>query len=181
MTGAVGADVAGTVRLITLNVLARSHADGPERERVLRRALCRLRPDVVALQEITRDGDVDQAAALLGAEYTVVDHPGFSPDGVGVRYDDAWEAVHPDEPGHTVSPSNPLVRVGQMPLERGRRVDHVMVRSGPHGPLLEVADCRLVLDAPVEGVWASDHAVVLADLRLPDHRPGAWGAVTTAR
>jgi len=35
-----------------------------------------------------------------------------------------------------------------------------------------VADCRLVLDRPVEGVWASDHYGVLADLVLPDQPPG---------
>ena len=96
-------------------------------------------------------------------------------DGVSVRYEDAWEAVHPDEPGHTFTPRNPLVRAGEMPSERGRRIDHIMVRSGPHGPLLDVADCRLVLDRPVEGVWASDHFGVLADLRRPPHMPGTWG------
>jgi endonuclease/exonuclease/phosphatase family metal-dependent hydrolase len=94
--------------------------------------------------------------------------------GVSVRYEDAWEAVHGDEPGHTFSPRNPLVRGGEMPLERGRRIDHVMTRSGAHGPLLDVADCRLVLDEPVDAVWASDHFGVLAELRRPDHAPGTW-------
>jgi endonuclease/exonuclease/phosphatase family metal-dependent hydrolase len=95
-------------------------------------------------------------------------------DGVSVRYEDAWEAVHPHDAGHTFTPRNPLVRAGEMPLERGRRIDHVLVRSGPHGPLLDVADCRLVLDRPVDGVWASDHFGVLADLRPPPHPPGTW-------
>lgn len=94
--------------------------------------------------------------------------------GLSVRYEDAWEAVHPGEPGHTFTPRNPLVRMGEMPLERGRRIDHVMVRSTGHGPLLDVADCRLLLDAPVDGVWASDHFGVLADLRRPPHPPGTW-------
>jgi endonuclease/exonuclease/phosphatase family metal-dependent hydrolase len=106
--------------------------------------------------------------------------------GSSVRYEDAWEAVHGDAPGHTFSPRNPLVRAGQMPLERGRRIDHVMVRSGPHGPLLDVADCRLVFDEPVDGVWVSDHFGVLAELRAPDHAPGTWtarptGAMTSDR
>jgi endonuclease/exonuclease/phosphatase family metal-dependent hydrolase len=61
-----------------------------------------------------------------------------------------------------------------MPLERGRRTDHILTRSGPHGPLLDVADCRLVFDQPVDGVWASDHFGVLADLRRPEHAPGTW-------
>jgi endonuclease/exonuclease/phosphatase family metal-dependent hydrolase len=94
--------------------------------------------------------------------------------GTAVRYEDAWEAVHPGDAGHTFSPRNPLVRAGEMPLERGRRIDHVMVGSGSHGPPLDVADCRLVLDEPVDGRWASDHFGVLADLVRPDHPPGTW-------
>jgi endonuclease/exonuclease/phosphatase family metal-dependent hydrolase len=96
-------------------------------------------------------------------------------DGVGVRYEDAWEAVHPDDPGQTFTPRNPLVPAGQMPLERGRRIDHILIRSGAHGPLLDAVSCRLVFDEPVDGVWASDHFGVLAELRPPDHAPGTWG------
>ncbi|MFC7404834.1 endonuclease/exonuclease/phosphatase family protein [Georgenia alba] len=277
--------MADTVRVLTLNVLARDHADGPSRLQVIRRTLAELRPDVVALQEVTRRGEFDDVGELLGGGYTVLEHPGSGTDGVGaclaswwpvhrseglsfddedltwagavaaeiespgvgrllvvhhkpswrldredrrerqalavarfveellasrgevpvvllgdldagpesasvrfltgrqsldgmsVRYEDAWEAVRPQEPGHTFTPRNPLVRAGQMPLESGRRIDHIMVRSGPHGPLLEVADCRLVLDRPVAGVWASDHLGVLAELRSPPHPPGIWSAV----
>jgi hypothetical protein len=61
-----------------------------------------------------------------------------------------------------------------MPLERGRRIDYIVIRSGPHGPPLDVADCRLVCDEPIGGVWASDHFGVLAELRRPAHRPGSW-------
>jgi endonuclease/exonuclease/phosphatase family metal-dependent hydrolase len=94
--------------------------------------------------------------------------------GVSVRFEDAWEATQPSEAGHTFTPVNPLVRAGQMPLERGRRIDHIMVRSGPHGPLLDVSGCRLLFDAPVDGIWASDHFAVLADLVPPPHPPGGW-------
>jgi hypothetical protein len=52
-----------------------------------------------------------------------------------------------------LSPRNPLVGAGQMPLERGRRIDHVLVRSGPHGPLPNAVDCRLIFDEAVDGVW----------------------------
>jgi endonuclease/exonuclease/phosphatase family metal-dependent hydrolase len=93
---------------------------------------------------------------------------------LSVAYQDAWTAQHPAEAGHTFSPTNPLVVAGEMPLERGRRIDYIMVRSGSHGPTLDVAGCRLVLDEPIGGVWASDHFGVLAELRLPDHPPGAW-------
>ncbi len=93
--------------------------------------------------------------------------------GLSVRYEDAWEAVHGDEPGHTFDPRNPLVRRRDA-LERGRRIDHVLVRGGGHGALLDVADCRLVLIEPLDGVWLSDPHGVLADLRPPGHPPGRW-------
>jgi endonuclease/exonuclease/phosphatase family metal-dependent hydrolase len=270
------------LRVVTFNLLTVSDASGRARQEVVRRILPGLAADIVALQEVTRGPDLDQAAELLGPEYTIVDLPGKSGhsgeclasrwplgevgtldvpvgddgamratavvaevlapsgpllavhhrgtfelpfehvrerqalatarfvearlagraevpvvlmgdlnaapdaasirfltgrqsvDGVSVRYEDAWAAVHGDEPGHTFTPANPLVRAGQMPLERGRRIDYILVRSGPHGPLLDVADCRLVFTEPVDGVWASDHFGLLADLRPPGHRPGHW-------
>jgi endonuclease/exonuclease/phosphatase family metal-dependent hydrolase len=96
--------------------------------------------------------------------------------GTSVAYRDAWAAVHPDEPGHTFTPRNPLVSAGEMSLELGRRIDYVLVRCGIHGPALTVDDCRLVFDEPVGGVWASDHFGVMADLSLPEHPPGSWAA-----
>ena len=69
---------------------------------------------------------------------------------------------------------NPLVRAGEMPLELGRRTDYIMIRNGIHGPTLDVADCRRVLNKAVAGVWASDHSDVIADLEIPTHLPGTW-------
>jgi endonuclease/exonuclease/phosphatase family metal-dependent hydrolase len=94
--------------------------------------------------------------------------------GTSVCYEDAWAVAHPGEAGHTFSPRNPLVTAGEMVLERGRRIDYVMVRCGVHGPRLEVAGCELAFDQPADGVWASDHFGVVADLRLPRRPPGAW-------
>jgi endonuclease/exonuclease/phosphatase family metal-dependent hydrolase len=275
------------VRVITLNLLALEDASGQQRQEVVRQALPELRPDVVALQEVTRGPHIDQAAHLLGEEFTIVDLPGRSPShageclasrwplgevttldvavadsaeglpratavaaevlapppigpliavhhrgtyelqlehvreqqalatarfvedlvserpdlpvvllgdlnadsdaasirfltgkqslaGTSVCYEDAWAATHPDAPGHTFSPRNPLVRAGQMPLERGRRIDYIMIRSDAHGPALDVAECRLIFDQPVDDLWASDHYGLLADLELPDHPPGRW-------
>ena len=267
------------VRVLTYNVLSIGNAEGAGRHEIARRGLAELRPDVVALQEVTRRADLDQAAELLGPEFEIVDLPGAPPDGAGeclasrldvidvatldlpideegrlprasaaaievlgpapvgallvvhhkaayqlqfehvrevqaltmarfvedlvsdrtelpvvllgdmnaapdaasirfltgrqslggmsVRYEDAWEAMHPLERGDTFTPVNPLVGAGEMPLERGRRIDYVMVRSGSHGPSLDVADCRLAFASPVDGVWASDHFGVVAELRLP--------------
>jgi endonuclease/exonuclease/phosphatase family metal-dependent hydrolase len=122
---------------------------------------------VVLLGDLDAGPDAASVRFLTGRQ---------SLDGMSVRYEDAWEAVHPDEAGHTFDPRNALVASGEMPLERGRRIDHVMVRSGPHGPLLDVRDCRLFLDRPVDGIWASDHFGVVADLRRPQHPPGTWAA-----
>ena len=87
--------------------------------------------------------------------------------GTSVCYRDAWESAHPGEPGHTFSPTNPLVRGGNWPLELGRRIDYVMVRCGDRGPTLDVVSCGRVFDEPVGGVWASDHFGVVADLAVP--------------
>jgi endonuclease/exonuclease/phosphatase family metal-dependent hydrolase len=273
--------------VVTFNVLAWEHASGPERHEVIRRGLAELRPDIVALQEVTRTPERNQAVQLLGAEFTILDHPGRSPNGVGacvasrwplgranildlhiseeagglpwaaalatevlapppfgrllivhhkpnwqldrehlreqqaltaacwvedlvsespdmpvvvlgdfdaapdaasirfwtgrqsldgksVRYEDAWEATRAGEPGHTFAPHNPLVPAGEMPLERGRRIDYVLVRSGSHGPLLNVESCRLIFDQPVDDVWASDHFGLVADLTPPPHPTGRW-------
>lgn len=280
-----------TLRVLTFNLLAYSHASGPERHEVVRRGLADLRPDVVAFQEVTRTATFDQAADLLGPEFSIIEHPGRGPDGVGaclatrwpsgrihtldlhtipgaealpwaatvavevnapsplgplwvvhhkpnwqldreyvrenqavaaarfveeivggrsgmpvvllgdfdaapeasstrfwtgrqslggmsVRYDDAWEARHPGVAGHTFTPRNPLVRDGEMPLERGRRIDHIMVRCEAHGAPLEVVECRLVFDEPDGDVWTSDHFGVLAVLRRTIRRPGLWHSAT---
>jgi endonuclease/exonuclease/phosphatase family metal-dependent hydrolase len=279
--------VTGGVHVLTFNLLALQHASGARRHERVRRELAALGADVIALQEVTRTADFDQAVDLVGPDFVIVDHPSPSPDGVGaclasrwpvgevrtldlhvvpeasglpwaatvavevlapaplgsllvvhhkpnwqldreyvreqqalaagrfveefvagrpglpvillgdfdagpdqasarfwagrqslngtsLRYEDAWEVTHPGEPGHTFTPRNALVRPGEMPLERGRRIDYVMVRSGPHGPLLDIADCRLVFDQPIDGVWASDHFGVLADLEQPEHPIGRW-------
>jgi endonuclease/exonuclease/phosphatase family metal-dependent hydrolase len=93
-------------------------------------------------------------------------------DGLSVCYQDAWEYAHPGDPGHTFDLGNPLVRDGEVATAVPRKIDHILVRSGLHGPTLRVADCRRVLDGPVDGVWASDHYGVLADLELPERPPG---------
>ena len=74
-----------------------------------------------------------------------------------ICYRDAWEHSHPDDPGHTFTPANPMVAEGTWPLERGRRIDHVLVRCAEHGPSLDITACARLFDRPVEGVWASDH------------------------
>ena len=93
-------------------------------------------------------------------------------DGLSVCYQDAWEYAHPGDPGYTFEATNPLVRNGEVATAVTRKIDHILVRSVLHGPTLQVARCQRVLDRPIDGVWASDHFGVLADLVLPANRPG---------
>jgi endonuclease/exonuclease/phosphatase family metal-dependent hydrolase len=97
-------------------------------------------------------------------------------DGMSVCYRDAWEAAHPGEPGHTFTPENPTMppgETGDWALEPGRRIDYVLVRCSDHGPTLDIRRCERLFDEPVDGVWASDHFGVTAELSplLPDGRP----------
>jgi endonuclease/exonuclease/phosphatase family metal-dependent hydrolase len=92
--------------------------------------------------------------------------------GLSVCYRDAWESTHPGDPGHTLAPGNPLVAEDEPEpaLELGRRIDYILVRCRDHGPTLDVAACERLFDQPVNGVWASDHFGVTADLAVPGAR-----------
>lgn len=270
------------LRVLTWNVLAPDFAEWPERRKAIRAELRRLRPDVIALQEV-RDGECeDQIADLLGGGFHLARHPrapdgttavlgsrwafdavhevdldvtpravefpwsgtvvaevsapapigrlrivhhkpvyqlghererelqavrtaefvegligasgrpthtvllgdlDAAPDAATVRfwtgrqslastsvgYHDAWESARPDEPGHTFTPDNPLVRDGEMPLVRPRRIDYVMVRGNSFGPTLRVVSCDLVGTGPTP---PSDHYGVVADLTPASRPPG---------
>jgi endonuclease/exonuclease/phosphatase family metal-dependent hydrolase len=95
--------------------------------------------------------------------------------GMSVCYRDAWESTHPEDPGHTFTPRNPLVRdqvVKDMRPFRDwpfRRIDHIFVRLGEHGGrALDIAACARIFDGPINGVWASDHFGLVADLAVPN-------------
>jgi endonuclease/exonuclease/phosphatase family metal-dependent hydrolase len=88
-------------------------------------------------------------------------------EGRSVCYRDAWTGCHGAEPGHTFTPENWLTthaEAGDWELELGRRIDYILVRCTDHGPTLHVQACRRVFTAPADGVWASDHFGVTADL-----------------
>jgi endonuclease/exonuclease/phosphatase family metal-dependent hydrolase len=136
-----------------------------ERERELQalaaaRALEELDADHIVLAgDLTADPESGGVRFLCGRQ---------SLEGTSVCYRDAWESVHGTEPGETFTPRNPLLSDWDWPF---RRLDYVLVRCGEHGgPTLEIVDCRVVFDEPVDGVWASDHFGVVADLKLPGPR-----------
>jgi endonuclease/exonuclease/phosphatase family metal-dependent hydrolase len=74
---------------------------------------------------------------------------------------DAWEYADPAAPSVTWDPANPYVA---RTWEPGVRIDYIHV--GPPGPggLGRVQDVRRACDGPVDGIWPSDHAAVVADL-----------------
>lgn len=84
-------------------------------------------------------------------------------DGMSVGYQDTWAALHPDDPGATFTPLNPLRSRSWNPRPP-ERIDYVLVRCGAIGPTLDIAACELAFDGPIDGVWASDHFGVVADL-----------------
>ena len=90
-------------------------------------------------------------------------------DGMSVSYRDAWENAHPDDPGHTFTPANPLVP--DWAQEVGRRIDYILVRGDAHGPTLAITSCNRVFDEPINGVWATDHFGVIADLAVAPSAP----------
>jgi endonuclease/exonuclease/phosphatase family metal-dependent hydrolase len=89
--------------------------------------------------------------------------------GRSTQYHDAW-AVAGDGAGFTWTDANPVgaaeieLLIGQ-PGHR-RRIDYVFVGSAHSHPeaRARVVGAELVGDAPVDGVWLSDHFGVLADL-----------------
>ena len=84
-------------------------------------------------------------------------------DGISLQYQDAWEAIHGDAPGHTFTPENGI-RSDRWRPHPGRRIDYIMVRCGDRGSTLDITACERVFDEPVDGIWASDHFGVMADL-----------------
>jgi hypothetical protein len=61
-----------------------------------------------------------------------------------------------------------------MSLEPGRRIDYIMMRCGLHRPVLRASDCFLAFTEPADGVWATDHFGLVADLEPPARPIGTW-------
>jgi endonuclease/exonuclease/phosphatase family metal-dependent hydrolase len=81
-------------------------------------------------------------------------------------WQDAWAAARPEERGLTWSRKNPYTaRLGW--LEPDRRLDYIFVSQMWKDGRGTVRDCRVVFDdASADGVFASDHFGLLADIQL---------------
>ena len=137
------------------------------------------------LQALATASHLERLAAGRGVHVVVAGDFDATPDAASMRfwrgrqslghtsvcYRDAWEHTHPDDPGHTFTPANPMVADGTWPLERGRRIDYILVRCADHGPSLDITACARIFDQASEGVWGSDHFGVVADLAVAPPEP----------
>jgi hypothetical protein len=74
---------------------------------------------------------------------------------------DAWEYADPAAPSATWDASNPFVA---RTFALNMRCDYIHVGLPGPGGLGRVCAVRRTGDTPVDGVWPSDHAAVVADL-----------------
>ena len=74
---------------------------------------------------------------------------------------DSWEFAEPDQRGFTWDRRNPYVAQGPEP---SGRIDYLTVGLRYDLSVGRVQSVRLVGTGPVDGVWPSDHAAVVADL-----------------
>ncbi|MGW5644695.1 endonuclease/exonuclease/phosphatase family protein [Saccharopolyspora sp. NPDC003752] len=91
--------------------------------------------------------------------------------GRSVHYHDAW-AVAGTSPGYTWTADNPNARdvidlAVRQPHHR-RRIDYVFIGSWHQHPdaHCRVRSVELAFDEPIDGIWASDHYGVIADLEI---------------
>ncbi len=97
----------------------------------------------------------DEVRALTGAAEPLVE---------GLVFVDAWDAAGHTDRGATWSAANPLVP--KRAVHPDRRLDYVMVSWPRRRNAGHVASCSLAGTEPVDGVWASDHFAVVAEIDM---------------
>lgn len=80
----------------------------------------------------------------------------------GLVFHDAWEVAGDGSPGITWDNANPYA---VRDLEPDRRIDYVMAGWPKEGAAGQVVGAEVAANAPVDGIWPSDHAAIVADLR----------------
>jgi len=95
-----------------------------------------------------------------------------------VFYQDAWELVHPGQPGWTWARANPYTDRMHW-LRADRRLDYIFVSSVRRDRRGTIHSARVLFDDPVvmpggERLFASDHFGVVAEVQYePEHEPPA--------
>jgi len=88
--------------------------------------------------------------------------------GMSTAFVRAWDEVHPGQPCWTLDPANTLF-AETMTGWPYRQIDHILIRCARDGlASLLVKSCERAFDQPVEGVWASDHYGLVADMVVRD-------------
>lgn len=105
--------------------------------------------------DLNADADFDEIRALSGKRDALV------PDLVVL---DAWNLVHPTEPGWTWDRRNPHVLATHGP---SARIDYVFVGYPDEDGAGEPMDVWLFGTKDHDGVWPSDHFGVAATIRAP--------------
>ena len=126
------------------------------------------------LSELADPGDVPVVlAGDLDAEPDAASLRFFtgrqSVDGVSSAYVQAWDVAHPGERCWTLDPPKPAARspagrTGRSTMSWSAAVDPVRRRW-------RSTACDLVHSEPHQGVWASDHFGLVADLTIPEPSP----------
>jgi endonuclease/exonuclease/phosphatase family metal-dependent hydrolase len=83
-------------------------------------------------------------------------------DGHSTYYQDAWR-VRGDGPGFTWDNRNPYAALG---FEPDRRLDYIFVGGADAHGRGWIERVALACDQPVDGIFASDHFGVVADIRI---------------
>jgi len=83
-----------------------------------------------------------------------------------VFYQDAWEVLHPEEPGYTWAKENPF-RARMDWLRANRRLDYVFVSAPRRDGRGHIRRVSRVFDQPdAEGNYPSDHYGVMAEVQM---------------
>lgn len=81
-------------------------------------------------------------------------------------FQDAWERLHPGEPGWTWASSNPYTAKLAF-LEPDRRIDYIFVTPMRGDGRATIHSCRIVFQQPsADLVYASDHFGLLAEIQV---------------
>ena len=110
-------------------------------------------PPPVLLGDFNGDPDADEMRFLRGLTAL---------GGESVHFADCWAATAaPGAPGFTYDRANPYALRSREP---SRRIDYAYVRGPGRHLCGEPIACHVALTEPTDGVWASDHYAVVADI-----------------
>jgi endonuclease/exonuclease/phosphatase family metal-dependent hydrolase len=117
----------------------------------------RRRTDEVVLVagDLNAEPDSDEVRLLCGHK--------TAPPVAGHVLMDLWRFAPPGTDGDTWDRSNPHVAASSEPSSR---IDYLLAAPTPSGRLPEVETIRRIGEHPIDGIWPSDHAGVMAVIHI---------------